>query len=42
MRSKYILEVPAGTYEADTFFGLIFEVLSHRFHHLISHGKWMD
>lgn len=42
MRSKYILKVPAGDYEADTFFGLIFEVLTHRFHHLIIDGKWMD
>jgi hypothetical protein len=42
MKSKYILHVSAGTYEADTLLGLFFEVISHRFHHLINHGKWMD
>jgi len=42
MKSKFILHVTAGTYEANTFLGLIFEVLKHRFYHLITHGKWMD
>jgi hypothetical protein len=42
MKSKFVLHVAAGTYEADTFTGLIIEVLKHRFYHLINHGKWMD
>jgi hypothetical protein len=31
-----------GSYEADTLFQLIIEVLKHRTWHLINHGKWMD
>jgi hypothetical protein len=42
MKSKFMLIVEAGSYQADTFLGLIFEVLKHRFYHLINHGKWMD
>ena len=32
----------AGTYEADTFWQIIVEVIRHRFYHLIHDGKWMD
>jgi hypothetical protein len=32
----------AGTYEADTFWQIIIEVLKHRFWHLRKHGKWID
>jgi len=42
MKPKFKLTCKAGTYEADTFFALIIEVLKHRFWHLRTHGKWMD
>ena len=38
----YQLRVPAGTYSSDNIFGLIWELCSHRFNHLIKHGRWMD
>ena len=31
-----------GSYEADTFWKLIIEVLKHRTWHLFNDGKWMD
>jgi hypothetical protein len=43
MKSKFKLIVQeAGVYENDTFFGLVIQVLKHRFWHLRKHGKWMD
>jgi hypothetical protein len=42
MKYKFTLQVEEGEYYADTFWQLIIEVLSHRFWHLINHGKWMD
>ena len=42
MKKTFKLIVNEGTYEADTFFALIIEVLKHRFWHLRKHGKWMD
>jgi hypothetical protein len=36
------LIVKEGSYEANTFWGIIVAVLSHRFWHLRKHGKWMD
>jgi len=39
---KMKLTVKEGTYEADSLFNLIIEVLKHRFWHLRTHGKWMD
>ena len=36
------LIVKEGSYEADTLWGIIIEVLKHRFWHLRKHGKWMD
>ena len=41
-KSKYRLIVSAGVYEADNLLRLIFMVLSHRFHHLLHDGKWID
>lgn len=41
-KSKYRLIVSAGVYEADNLFRLILMVISHRFHHLIHDGKWID
>jgi hypothetical protein len=32
----------AGTYEADSLWKIIIEVLKHRLWHLKNHGKWMD
>ena len=40
--SKFKLECEAGMYEADTFWGIIIAVVSHRFWHLRTHGKWVD
>ncbi len=42
MKAKFTMTCSAGTYEADTFFSLVIEVLKHRFWHLRKHGKWMD
>jgi len=42
MKSNFVLKVKEGTYEADTFFALVVEVLKHRFWHLRNHYKWMD
>tara|TARA_R100001198_G_scaffold80717_1_gene53325 strand:+ start:66 stop:215 length:150 start_codon:yes stop_codon:yes gene_type:complete len=36
------LTCQAGVYEAGSFTGLIFEVLKHRTHHLITEGRWID
>jgi len=41
-KSKYMLYVKAGIYESDTLFGLLWEILKHRFYHLRKNGKWMD
>jgi hypothetical protein len=42
MKTNFKLTCKAGTYEANTFFKLVIEVLKHRFWHLKTHGKWMD
>jgi hypothetical protein len=42
MKAKFKLTCDAGIYEADTFWGIVIEVLKHRFWHLRKHGKWMD
>lgn len=42
MNSKFKLICDAGSYEADSLFSLLVEVLKHRFWHLRTHGKWMD
>ena len=42
MKPKFKLICKAGTYEANTFFALIIQVLNHRFWHLRMHGKWID
>ena len=39
---KITYKVPNGTYYANSIWGLIWEVYSHRLHHLIKHGRWMD
>ena len=40
--TKAIYKVPAGTYEAETLIGLIWEVFKHRCWHLWKHKRWMD
>ena len=40
--NKAQYHVPAGTYEADSLIGLVWEVLKHRMWHLIKHNRWMD
>ena len=40
--TKATYTVPAGTYESETLFGLVWEVFTHRLHHLIKHRRWMD
>ena len=42
MKTKYILKVNAGEYQANSLFKLFIEVITHRFWHLKTHGKWMD
>jgi len=39
---KYTLLVGEGAYFADSFIGLLWEMLKHRFYHLREHGIWMD
>lgn len=39
---RYLLVVRGGSYEADTVFGLLYEVLSHRFSHLAQGDGWVD
>lgn len=39
---NYTLKVKAGEYYGDTLFLLLHEILKHRFHHLITDGKWID
>jgi hypothetical protein len=39
---KCVYTVPAGSYEARTITGLIWQVLKHRTWHLFKHGKWID
>lgn len=43
-KSKYkcVYTVPAGSYEARTITGLVWQVLKHRTWHLFKHGKWID
>ena len=38
----YQLKVPAGIYTDNNIFGLMWEVLKHRFSHLVKHRRWMD
>jgi hypothetical protein len=42
MKYYYKLKVPAGTYTSNNIFSLMWEVIKHRLHHLIKHGRWMD
>ena len=39
---KYTLLVGEGAYFANSIFGLMWEILTHRFEHLWRDGKWMD
>ena len=41
-KSYYELKVPAGTYTNNNIFSLMWEVFTHRLHHLIKHRRWMD
>ena len=43
-KPKYKIKysVPNGTYYANSIWGLVWEVYSHRLHHLFRHGRWMD
>ena len=34
--------VPNGTYYANSIWGLMWEVYTHRLWHLFRHGRWMD
>ena len=42
MKSYYKLKVPAGTYEADNIFVLLWEIFKHRCWHLFKHLRWID
>ena len=35
-------DVPAGSYEANSIMGLVWEVFKHRCWHLFKHGRWID
>ena len=39
---KYNLLIGDGVYYAQSVWGLFTEVFTHRLHHLIEHGRWMD
>ena len=39
---KYTLLVGTGAYFANSIFGLMWEVLTHRFQHLMRGDGWMD
>ena len=41
-KHAFTYPVPAGTYEADSMIGLLWEVFKHRTWHLLTHGKWID
>ena len=41
-KSKYVLLVNNGTYAEDSLIKLLWTVLKHRFHHLISGEGWRD
>lgn len=38
----FTLHTPAGTYEAESFFRLVLEVLRHRTWHLLRGDGWVD
>jgi hypothetical protein len=40
--SKYTLMMDKGAYFSDSLFGILWEMLKHRFEHLRRDGKWMD
>ena len=42
MQYKITYTVSNGTYYANSIWGLIWEVYSHRLWHLIKHRRWMD
>ena len=42
VQCKYTLLVDKGTYFSDSLFGILWEMLKHRFEHLRRDGKWMD
>ena len=39
---KFTYTVPNGTYYANSIWGLLWEVYTHRLRHLFTHGRWMD
>ena len=39
---KIVYNVQNGTYYANSIWGLVWEVYSHRLWHLFRHGRWMD
>jgi len=41
-KSYYELRVPTGKYYSDNIFSLLWEMFTHRLHHLIKHGRWID
>jgi len=42
MKSYYRLVTPMGSYEADSFLSLLWEVLKHRFWHWRRGDGWVD
>ena len=41
-KMKYTLLVGAGVYSSDSFIQLLWEMLTHRFEHLMRGDGWMD
>jgi hypothetical protein len=39
---EYKYTCDAGEYTAESFWGLVWEILKHRTWHLFKHGKWID
>jgi len=44
VKPKYSIKytVSSGVYHANSIFGLVWEVYTHRLWHLFKHGKWVD
>jgi len=42
MKYRITYKVNNGVYYANSIFGLVWEVFTHRLWHLFTHGRWVD